>query len=138
MRETDGVAAAVAAVFRSPTPAESPRKTSLIEILAQNQLLLLLDNCEHLLGPVARLVSGSNAECPAVVVLATSREGMAIDGEQLIALPPLAVGDPDDDIDSLLQTDAIGLFVERARQVKADFTLTPNNARAVVRDLSAT
>jgi predicted ATPase len=98
---------------------------SLIEALAKSHLLLLLDNCEHLLGPVARLVSRVERECPPVVVLATSREGMAIDGEQLIALPPLTVGEPDEDIDSLRQTEAVSLFVERARQVKADFALTP-------------
>ncbi len=131
VRDTDGVAEAVATALRLTNAGGKSLENSLIDALAQSQLLLLLDNCEHLLGPVARLVSRIERGCPAVVVLATSREGMAIDGEQLIALPPLAVGDPDADIDSLLQTDAIGLFVERARQVKADFTLTPNNARSV-------
>ena len=66
------------------------------------------------------------------MVLATSREGMAIDGEQLLALPPLATGEPNDDIERLLDTDAVNLFVERARQVKADFRLTSDNAAAVV------
>jgi tetratricopeptide (TPR) repeat protein len=67
-----------------------------------------------------------------VVVLATSREGMAIEGEQLIALPPLEVGEPEEDIKSLVQTDAVSLFVERAGHVKADFALTTTNASAVV------
>jgi tetratricopeptide (TPR) repeat protein len=65
-------------------------------------------------------------------VLATSREGLALDGEQLIALPPLEAGAPTDDLDRLLATDAVSLFVERARHVNADFALTDNNARAVV------
>ncbi len=55
-----------------------------------------------------------------------------IDGEQLIALPPLAAGEPGDDIDDLMRTDAVSLFVERARRVKADFALTESNAQAVV------
>lgn len=131
VRDSEGVADAIATALRLTNTGGKSLEGTLIEALAQSQLLVLLDNCEHLLGPVARLVSRIERECPAVVVLATSREGMAIDGEQLIALPPLAVGDPDADVDSLLQTDAIGLFVERARQVKADFTLTPKNARSV-------
>jgi predicted ATPase len=64
--------------------------------------------------------------------LATSREGIAIDGEQLIALPPLEAGEPEEDIERLVRTDAVNLFVERARHVKADFALTPSNSPAVV------
>ena len=105
---------------------------SLIETLAQKQVLLVLDNCEHLLGVVARLVSRIERACPGVVVLATSREGMAIEGEQLIALPPLATGEPDEELERLMSTDAVSLFVERARHVKADFMLSQGNARAVV------
>ncbi len=92
----------------------------------------MLDNCEHVLGPVARLVSRLERECPGVVVLATSREGMAIEGEQLIALPPLTIGEPDEDIERLVQSDAVNLFVQRAQQVKADFSLNPENAGSVV------
>ena len=60
-------------------------------------------------------------ECPGVVVLATSREGMAIEGEQLIALPPLEVGESSEDLQRVANTDAVCLFVDRARRVKADF-----------------
>jgi predicted ATPase/class 3 adenylate cyclase len=130
--EQSGVAEVIAEVFH-PTPKSGQSlEDSLVEILSQKQLLLVLDNCEHVLGPVAHLVSRIEHRCPGVVVLATSREGMAIDGEQLIALPPLAAGQPGDDIDDLVQTDAVTLFVERARRVKADFGLTESHARAVV------
>ena len=105
---------------------------SLIDQLSHKQLLLVLDNCEHVLGSVARLVTRIERTCPGVAVLATSREGMAIDGEQVIALPPLESGEPGEDIDRLIQTDAVSLFVERARQGKADFALTQSNAGAVV------
>lgn len=131
VRDPDDVAGALVTAFRLADIGAKPLADSLVEMLAQAQLLLVLDNCEHVLGPVARLVTRIERECPHVVVLATSREGMAIDGEQLIALPPLTVAQPGDDIDSLLDSDAISLFVERARQVKADFELTPHNARAV-------
>jgi hypothetical protein len=133
VRDSDGVANAVAAALRLTNLGRKSLENSLIEALGQSQLLLLLDNCEHLLGPVARLVSRLERECAAVTVLATSREGMAIDGEQLIALPPLAVGEPDAEIDSLLQTDAISLFVERARQVTP--VLSPRPASVLMASL---
>jgi predicted ATPase len=132
VRDLAGVAEAVAGVFRLTSHGGLSLEDTLIEMLAQKHLLLVLDNCEHLLGPVARLVTRIEQTCPGVVVLATSREGIAIDGEQIIALPPLETGEPDDDLERLMNTDAVSLFVERARRAKADFALTPNNARAVV------
>jgi predicted ATPase len=105
---------------------------SLIEMMAPKQLLLVLDNCEHLLGATARLVTRIEQECPDVSVLATSREGPAVEGEQLIALPLLAAGEPGDAIERLVHTDAVSLFVERARRANADFDLVGRNARAVV------
>jgi predicted ATPase/class 3 adenylate cyclase len=132
VRDPEGVAEALASVFRLAHGGGAGLEDSSIELLAHKKLLLVLDNCEHLLGPVATLVNGIERGCPGVSVLATSREGMAIDGEQLIALPPMDFGDADDAIEHLMQTDSVSLFVERARQVKADFTLTDSNARAVV------
>jgi predicted ATPase/class 3 adenylate cyclase len=133
VRDPAGVTEAVAAVFHLTTRGGQSLEDSLIESLAQKQLLLVLDNCEHLLGSVARLVTRIERACPGVVVLATSREGMAIDGEQLIALPPLDAGEPGEDLERLVQTDAVCLFVERARHVMADFALTQTNAGAVVK-----
>ncbi|ORV59159.1 hypothetical protein AWC06_17440 [Mycobacterium fragae] len=132
VRDPDGVIEAIAAVFNLTNRGGPSLEDSLIEMLAQKRLLFVLDNCEHLLGAVARLATRIERACPGVVVLATSREGMAIDGEQLIALPPLATGEPDEDLERLMSTDAVSLFVERARHVKADFVLTQGNARAVV------
>jgi predicted ATPase/class 3 adenylate cyclase len=132
VRDPAGVVEAVATVFHLATRSGQSLEDSLIEALSQKQLLLVLDNCEHLLGSVARLVTRIERACPGVVVLATSREGMAIDGEQLIALPPLDAGEPGEDIERLVDTDAVSLFVDRARHVKADFTLTQGNAAAVV------
>jgi predicted ATPase len=132
VRDPDGVSAAVATAFRLTNRGGQSLEESLLEMLANKQLLLVLDNCEHLVGAVARLVTRIERECPGVVVLATSREGLAVDGEQLIALPPLEAGAPNDDLERLVTTDAVSLFVERARHVKADFALTDNNARAVV------
>jgi predicted ATPase/class 3 adenylate cyclase len=131
LRDPEGLVSVVAAAFRV-TPSGQSVEDSLIEMLTDKDLLLVVDNCEHLLGSVARLVSRIERECRGVVVLATSREGIAVGGEQLIALPPLASGDPEEPVNQLVHTDAVSLFVERARHVKADFALTDNNAPAVV------
>ncbi len=132
VRDPAGVAEAVAAVFHLAARGGQSLEDSLIELLAQKRLLLVLDNCEHLLASVARLVTRIERACPGVAVLATSREGLAIEGEQLIALPPLEAGEPGEDMARLVHTDAVSLFVERARHVKADFALTDTNAAAVV------
>ncbi|HEX7425602.1 MAG TPA: NB-ARC domain-containing protein, partial [Mycobacterium sp.] len=132
VRDSADVVAAVISAFRAANVAGQSSEDSLVEMLAQKQLLLVLDNCEHLLGPVAGIVSRIERECPGLVVLATSREGMAIEGEQLIALPPLTVAEPGEDVERLLQADAINLFLQRAQQVKADFSLNPDNAASVV------
>ena len=132
VRDSADVVAAVISSFRAANVAGQSNDDSLVEMLAQKQLLLVLDNCEHVLGPVAGLVSRLERECPGVVVLATSREGMAIDGEQLIALPPMGVAQVGEEIERLLQADAVNLFVQRAQQVKADFSLNPDNANSVV------
>ncbi len=132
VRDAAGVVDAVAEVFRVTARAHRSVEESLLELLAQKQTLMVLDNCEHVLGAVAPLVSRIERQCPRNVILATSREGLAIDGEQILALPPLDAGQPGEDIERLIHTDAISLFVERARQVKADFALSDNNSRAVV------
>jgi predicted ATPase/class 3 adenylate cyclase len=132
VRDSADVVAAVVSAFRAANVAGQLTEDSLIEMLTQKRLLLVLDNCEHVLGPIAGLVSRLERECPGVTVLATSREGMAIEGEQLIALPPLTVAQLDEDIDRLLESDAVNLFVQRAQQVKAGFSLNPGNAGSVV------
>lgn len=132
VRDIEGVESAVAEAFRLTRWSGHALGESLIGMLSTKQLLLVLDNCEHLVGTVAHLVSRIEQECPGVVVFATSREGLAIDGEQLLALPPLNVGASDDDLTRLLATDAVSLFVERARLVNADLALSDANAHAVV------
>ena len=132
VRDPEGVVDVVAEAFHLTPRSGQSLEDSLIEQLSHKQLLLVLDNCEHVLASVARLVTRIERMCPNVAVLATSREGMAIDGEQVIALPPLEAGQPGEDIELLVQTDAVSLFVERARQGKADFELTQSNAGAVV------
>jgi predicted ATPase len=82
---------------------------SLVSVLATRQVLLVLDNCEHLVGSCAELVLTLLRGCPSVRILATSREPRGVEGEMLWRLGPLEA------------TAAIQLFVERARAQRPDF-----------------
>jgi hypothetical protein len=132
VRDPGSVPEAVAAVFRLADRAGLTTMQLLIEFLATKQLLLVLDNCEHLLDPVAELLEGVERACPGVVVLATSREGLALEGERVVPIPSLSEPSPDADLTSLADIEAVRLFVDRAGWVDPDFTLTENNAAAVV------
>jgi predicted ATPase/class 3 adenylate cyclase len=104
---------------------------SLLSFLGNKHLLLLLDNCEHLLEPLAQLVSRILGVAPEVRVLATSREALRIDGEQVMTVPSLAVPDESAALEELGTTDAVRLFVDRAHATRSEFMLTDENAAAV-------
>jgi predicted ATPase/DNA-binding SARP family transcriptional activator len=81
--------------------------------LADTEIVLLLDNCEHVLDPIAGLAERLLAACPGVMVVATSRERLRVPGEQLCSVPPLSTAAAD--------APAVRLFVERARAVAPGF-----------------
>jgi predicted ATPase len=89
-------------------------------VLARQQLLLVLDNCEHLLGAAAALCGGLLAACDDVRVLATSREPLRIAGEAAYRLGPLSVPGPED---ALGASEAVALFADRARCADPRFVL---------------
>lgn len=94
--------------------------------------LLVLDNCEHVVGACADLVGRLLQSCRHLTVLATSREPLAIDGETTWEVPPLGVPDPQaGSVEAVGAADAVALFETRARQVRADFAVTDDNAAAV-------
>jgi predicted ATPase len=99
--------------------------------LADKELLLVLDNCEHLLAGAAALAVVLERSCARLVILATSREGLGIDGERLVPVPPLAVPGADADLKTITDAEAVRLFAERAAAVKPDFRVTAANAAAV-------
>jgi predicted ATPase/class 3 adenylate cyclase len=103
----------------------------LLDYLASKRLLLVIDNCEHLLDAVATLVQAVGARCEPVTILATSREGLAVRGEQIVAVPSLGI--PADDVrgDALTQAEAVVLFCDRAHSARNDFVLTDDNAPAI-------
>src|SRR5262249_41656355 len=104
---------------------------ALLEYLRSKELLVVLDNCEHLVQPVGELVSRIEHNCPNVQVLATSREGLGVAGEWILAVGSLPVAETGGDLEAVHSCDAVRLFVERAQSVKADFELDTSNTEAV-------
>jgi predicted ATPase/DNA-binding CsgD family transcriptional regulator len=100
--------------------------------LRRRQLLLLLDNCEHVLAGVADLVADLLGRCPAIQILASSRASIRVRGEHVLPIEPLPL--LEDDVNSLIvisQNDAVRLFVERAQAARPVFRLTEGNAAMV-------
>ncbi len=106
---------------------------ALIDYLQTKQLLILLDNCEHVLPACARLSDSLLRACPRLRILATSREGLRIAGELTYRVPSLSVPDlrTSAPLNGLGQYGAIRLFVERATFASPAFKLTPEKAMAV-------
>lgn len=110
-----------------------PAITVLVDHLADKQLLLVLDNCEHLLDASAVLVRTLLAAAPGLKVLVTSRQSLRIDAEALLTVPPLPTPDPDrpPPPKAMMRYAAVQLFVERASAVLGDFTLSEDDRLAV-------
>ncbi|MFF1874733.1 ATP-binding protein [Kitasatospora herbaricolor] len=114
---------------------DSDPVAALIDFLRGRQMLLVLDNCEHLVDACAELAVVLLPACPGVRVLATSREVLGTAGERSFTVPPLPV--PDADGPPVLHShsdagaDAVALFAQRATAAAPGFTLTPENRPAV-------
>ena len=118
----------------SPRPGRSATEF-LCAALADRDLLLVLDNCEHVVAGVAALVSELLPACAPLHVLATSREPLRLPGEVERPVPPLDRPDPDalESLERLAEYDAVRLLVERGGDVRPGFRLTDGNAAAVAR-----
>ncbi|MBQ0981181.1 winged helix-turn-helix domain-containing protein [Micromonospora sp. M61] len=116
-------------------PAEPGRQSTdrLVEALAERRLLLVLDNCEHVIANVARLAARLLSACPALRVLATSREPLGLAGEALCPLSGLTLPPPDASTENADDYAAVSLFVQRAADVAPDFTVTQANVDVVLR-----
>jgi predicted ATPase len=124
---------AVAETLGVPERPQEPFVDTLAEVLRDRQLLLLLDNCEHLFGVIAHLVDVLLDSCPRLRIMATSREALGVEGEIRWAVPPLSVPDrvrmPP--LEELEAYGSVRLFLERARGRDPSFSLSPQNAVAV-------
>ncbi|MET0234394.1 MAG: BTAD domain-containing putative transcriptional regulator [Kibdelosporangium sp.] len=105
----------------------------LVGELGGRECLLLVDNCEHLVDAVAHLVTGLLTRCPGLRVLATSREPLAIDGETLVPLGPLALPGPHDGLGQARLAASVRLFSERAAAVRPGFTVDEATLADVLR-----
>ena len=131
IRDPAGVDDAVAAVFSLTARAGQSTREALVEFLRAKELLLVLDNCEHLLAGAAALAENLERSCERLVILATSREGLGIDGERLVPVPPLGVPGVGADLAAIAEAEAVRLFAERAAAVKPGFAVTAENAASV-------
>jgi len=121
---------AVAKVLNVVEQSGNPLMDTLLDSLCDSQTLLVLDNCEHLLGACAQLVEAF-ASCRNIRVLATSREPLGVIGETLYPVLPLALPAAHLSIDEIRRVESVQLFVERARSILPNFALTADNAEIV-------
>lgn len=133
--EAPQVATAVAAALALDPGTGSSQSQALVDQLRGRAMLIVLDNCEHVLGSCAQLVAALLSGCPGVVVLATSRAPLHAPGEYTFRVPSLALPAPvhtdAPDLAELARQSSVRLFVERTGQVRTGFTLTADNARAI-------
>ena len=110
-----------------------PISQTLTEHLKDKRLLLLFDNCEHLLDACAKLADTLVRQCPHLKILASSREALGIIGEQAYRVPSLSLPDPKQvhTPGSIAQFEAVLLFTDRARLARADFQVTNQNVSAL-------
>lgn len=111
--------------------AERDVRERLTAFLARRQMLLLVDNCEHVVDAAASLIDNILARCPDVTVLATSREALAVPDEVQVTVAPLATPPEDTPIDRVLEYPSAQLFVERARAVSPDMVFDSDDLSAV-------
>ena len=124
---------AVADVLGVKEQAGKTIQASLVEWLRPKRLLLILDNCEHLVAACASLAADLLRSCLDVHILASSREPLNVPGEQIYRVPSLSLPDPKQaqTVESLSQYEAVRLFIERAQAVQPSFAVTNANAPAV-------
>jgi class 3 adenylate cyclase len=117
--DPDLVVVAVIRALGLPDQQGSSAMDTLTRFIAERRMLVVLDNCEHLLDACAALVVGLQGGCPAVTLVATSREPIGVAGEVSWRVPSLSLAD-----------EAVELFADRARAVRPDFCLTDDTAAA--------
>ncbi|MFY9928436.1 MAG: NB-ARC domain-containing protein, partial [Streptosporangiaceae bacterium] len=132
VRDPGQVAPAVAVALDVREQPGVPAAEALMRVLARRQLLLVLDNCEHMIGAAAQLCAALLQVCDDIRVLATSRERLRIAGEAAYRLAPLPVAGLGDDIAGA-GAGAVTLFADRARAADMGFALTDQNRADVAR-----
>ena len=131
----ESVAQATAAALGVAVNRESPPMATLVEYLQGRELLLLFDNCEHVVEPCAVVMQELLSACPGIRILATSREAFRLAGEKAWPLPALdlpGLGESTT-VESLLQHESVRLFVDRAQDVLTGYQPDKTDAAAIAR-----
>jgi predicted ATPase/DNA-binding winged helix-turn-helix (wHTH) protein len=131
VREASLVPTTVAQALGVRERTDAPLIAALRQHLHARQLLLIVDNCEHLLGACAEVVDAVLKAASQTTIVATSREPLRAAGEQVYPLPPLSLPEADATVDALQRSDAVQLFVERLRQQVPTFAFTADRAPAI-------
>ncbi|HEY5904054.1 MAG TPA: adenylate/guanylate cyclase domain-containing protein [Anaerolineales bacterium] len=122
----------IAALFHLRRQMEMPVEENLLNYLRAKQMLLILDNCEHMVEACARLADLFLRTSPGLKILASSREALGINGEAVFRVPSLSLPDQHHVTpETLSASESAQLFIERARAVDPKFTLSAKNAPAV-------
>jgi predicted ATPase/DNA-binding CsgD family transcriptional regulator len=132
VQEPTLVAAAVAAALGVPQVPGMSIADSLAGVLAREQVLLVLDNCEHVIGAAAELCGALLSATDDVRILATSREPVGVAGEARYRVPPLSLPQPGEQAEAG-GSEAVALFADRARQVDPHFALSRETGPVVAR-----
>ena len=123
--------AVLAALRVRPRPGISMTNSIVDFLRTRSALLLVVDNCEHLLSAAAALAADILRSCRGVRILATSRQALSVGGEQVFGLRPLSLPPPAASMADVGTSDAVSLFVQRATAARSDFSLSPANVAAV-------
>jgi predicted ATPase/class 3 adenylate cyclase len=131
--DADLVAAAVATAMRLPDRRQGSAEDSILAWARDSRALIVLDNCEHVIEAAARLAQLVTDRCREVVIVATSREPLGIDGEQILAVSPLPVPAFGEAVtaDEVMGNESVRLLVERASAAREGFCLSDDNAGVV-------
>ncbi len=122
----------VATMFNIREGPSQPVMETLNSILRRKTLLLILDNCEHLLEACAELIRSLLTHCPNLKILTTSRELLKVEGEATYYLPSLSIPETNISIENAAEYESVQLFIERASLALSTFHLTRENTQAIV------
>lgn len=130
--DSEGVQHSLAAALRLRERPGTALVDTISDHLAPKSVLIIFDNCEHLLGACAALAGRLLVACPHVRILATSRQALGVSGEVVHQVPGLTVPTVGMSDEDFMASEAVQLFVDRAKQRKGDFSLTVETSVAVV------
>ena len=131
--DEDAVAPAICQALRIAGQPGRPALETLLDALAPQDVLIVLDNCEHLIGACAKTADAIVRRCPRVHLVATSREPLGIGGEAIYRVPPLSLPGPGDlGLAAAGSSDAVALFVDRARAQGTGLVVNEQTAPLVV------